>query len=101
MIYHIQNQSQLPLSITSLHSHLHLSLFQRCLLLQRLASNLHVHLQVSCHFKCLVLLVLDIRLNTLRFTFLATSGTDNLIIFQLPLHLLILTLKDKVKVHYC
>ena len=38
-----------PLSINSLHLHLHLSSFQRCLLLQALASNLHLHLHVSCH----------------------------------------------------
>ena len=39
----------------------------------------------------------DIRLNTLRFVFLTTSGTHNfayrsLILLQLPLHLLILAL---------
>ena len=59
-----------PLSINSLHSHLHLFLFQRCLLLQTIASNLHLHLHVSCHCICLVSLVLDIRLNTLIFKFL-------------------------------
>ena len=63
-----------PLSINSLHSHLHLSSFQRCLLLQTLESSLHLHLQVSCHFMCLVALVLDIRLNTLAFKFLNFNG---------------------------
>ena len=38
--------SQLPFSINSLYSHLHLSSFQRCLLLQKLASNLHLHYKV-------------------------------------------------------
>ena len=52
------------LSINSLHSHLHLSLFQRCLSLQKLTSNLPLHLQVLCHFIRHVSLVLDIRLNT-------------------------------------
>ena len=47
-----------PLSINSLHSHLHLSSFQRCLLLQTLPSNIDLHLHVSCHFMCLVSLVL-------------------------------------------
>ena len=65
------------LSINSLHSHLHLSSFQRCLLLQMLASNLHLHLYVSCHSVCLVSLVLDIRLNTLTFKFFTTSQTHN------------------------
>ena len=49
--------SHSPLSINSLHSQLHLSLFHRCLLLQITLSNLHIHLQVSCHFMCLVSLV--------------------------------------------
>ena len=35
--------SHTPLSINSLHSHLHLSSFQRCLLLQTLAFSLHLH----------------------------------------------------------
>ena len=59
----------LPLSINSLHSHLHLSLFQGYTSLQILASNLHLHLQVSCHSMCLVSLLLDIRLNTLILVF--------------------------------
>ena len=46
-----------PLSINSLHSHLHLSSFHRCLLLQIILSNLHIHLHDSCHFICLVSLV--------------------------------------------
>ena len=74
-----------------MHSHLHLSSFQHCLLLQTLASNLHLHLHVSCHSVCLVSLVLDIR-------FLITSGTHlfaygSLLLLQLPLHLLVLELK--------
>ena len=39
---------------SSLHSHLHLSSFHLCLLLQTLASNLHLHLQVSSHSMCFV-----------------------------------------------
>ena len=38
------------LSTNYLHSHLHLSSFQLCLLLQTLEFNLHSHLQLSCHF---------------------------------------------------
>ena len=53
--------SHIHLSINYLHSHLSLSLFQRCLLLQTLASNLYLHLHVSCHSMCLVSLVLDIK----------------------------------------
>ena len=75
--FQINTLSQLPLSINSLHSHLHLSLFHLCLLLQILVSSLNLHLQVSCHFICLVSLVLEIRLNTLTFIFLLTSGTHN------------------------
>ena len=78
-IYHIHThnyQDSKPLSINSLHSHLHLLSFQRCLLLQTLPSNLHLHLHVSCHSICLVSLVLDIRLNTLTFTFLTILGTQ-------------------------
>ena len=68
-----------------------------CLLLQTLASSLHLHLQFSCHFMYLVSLVLDIKLNSLRFIFLTTSRIHiftygSLILLQLPLHLLILTL---------
>ena len=99
-ITRIPNKSsinQFSLSINFLHSHLHLSLFQRCLLLQTHASNLHLHLQVSCHSMCLVSLVLEIRVNTLKFMFLTTSGTYNfaygsLILLQLPLHLFTLIL---------
>ena len=68
--------SHTPLSINSLHSHQHLSLFQRYLLLQTLAPCLHLHLHISCHFMRLVSLVLDIRLNTLTFKFFITSGTQ-------------------------
>ena len=89
--------SHIPLSISSLNLHLHLSSFNLCLLLQTLASNVHLYLQVSCHFMYLVSLVLEIRLNTLTFMFLTRSGTHNfgygsLILLQIPLHLLILTL---------
>ena len=69
--FHINPLSHTPLSINYLHSHLHLSLFQRCLLLQTLPSSLHLHLHVSCHSICLVLLVLDITLNTLSLCLLA------------------------------
>ena len=87
----------IPLSISLLHSHLHLSLFHLCLLLQTIATNLHLHLHVSCHSICLVSLALAIRLNTSTFMFLAISGTCNLaygplILLQLPLHLFILIL---------
>ena len=81
------------------HPHLYLSSFERCLLLQAFASSLHLHLHVSCHFMCLVSLALDIRLNTLTFKFFTTSGTKffaygSLILLQLPLHLLVLVLKE-------
>ena len=84
----------IPLSINSLHSHLHLFLFHCCLLLQTIGSNLHLHLHFSCHFINLVSLVLDIKLNTLTFKYFITSGTQNfayglLILLQLPLHLFI------------
>ena len=57
-----------------------------------------MHLQVSCDFMCLVSLVLDIRLNNLRFKSFIISGTQIfayglLILLQLPLHLFILILK--------
>ena len=48
--FQINPLSHIPLSINSLHSHLHLFLFHFCLLLQTIASNLHSHLHVSCHF---------------------------------------------------
>ena len=90
--FQINPLSHHPSSINSLHLHLCLSLFQRCLLLQTLASNLHLHLQFSCHSICLVSLVLDIILNTLIFIFSTKSRTNNfaygsLILLQLPLHL--------------
>ena len=92
--------SQVPLSINSLHSHLHLSSFHLCLLSQTLESSLYLHLQVSCYSMCLVSLVRNISLNALTFKFLAISGTHNfacgsLILLQLPLHLLVLILKRK------
>ena len=73
-----------------MHSHIHLSLFHLCLLLQTLAPSLHLHLQVSCHYVCLVSIVLSIKLNTLTFMFLAKTETHNfgngsLILLQLPL----------------
>ena len=57
-----------------------------------------MHLQASCNFIDLVSLVLDIRLNTLKFKFFTISETQifaqgSLILLQLPLHLFILTLK--------
>ena len=66
--------SHTPLSINYLHSHLHLSSFHRCLLLQIILSNLHIHLQVSCHFMGLVSLVNVIKLNILTFDFFTPSG---------------------------
>ena len=53
-----------------------------------------------CHSVCLLSLVLDIRLNTLTFKFLATSETHSfayglLILLQLPLNLRVLILKGK------
>ena len=67
--FQINSLSHIPLSINSLHLHLHLPSFHHYLLLQTLASNLHLHLQVLCHSICLVSLVPDIRLNTLTFMF--------------------------------
>ena len=97
--FQINSLSYLPLSInSSLHSHLHLSSFHLCLLLQTLTSNLHLHLQVSYHFMCLVGKLHEIKLNILTFTFLTISGTHNLahgslVLLQLPLHLFTLILK--------
>ena len=77
MIYHIH----IHITITrivftfTLHSRLHLSLFQSCLLLQTLRSRLHLHLKVSCHFMCLASLVLTICFST--FMVLTKSGTYN------------------------
>ena len=98
--FQINPLSHTPLSINSLQSHLHLSSFHHCLLLQMLVSILHLHLHLSYHFMCLVSLVLDIRLNILTFKFFITSGTQisaygSLILLQIPLHLLILILNGK------
>ena len=95
--FQINSLSHTPLSINSLYPDIHLSSFRLCLMLQTLASNLHLHLQVSYHSICLVSLVLDIRLNTLTFVSLTTSGTHNLAygplkLLQLPLHVFILIL---------
>ena len=68
----------MPLSINSLHSRLHLWLFQRCLLLQAPSSSLHLHSQASCHSMILVSLVLDTKFNTLTFKFISTSGTHHM-----------------------
>ena len=83
-----------------MHSHLHLSSFQCCLLLQTLLINLHLDLHISCYSLRLVSLVPDTRLNTLTFTFFTTSGTHNfahglLILLQLPLHLFVLILRRR------
>ena len=59
--FQIDPLSNTPLSINSLHPHLHLSSFQRFLLLQTLAPNLHLKLHALCHSMCHVSLVLDIR----------------------------------------
>ena len=74
--FQINPLSHTPLSISSLHSDLHLFLFQRCLLLQTFSPNLHSHLNVSCHSVYLVSLVLYTRLNTLTFTFFTILGTQ-------------------------
>ena len=98
--FQIALKSHTPLLIKSLHSRLHLSSFQHYLLLQTVASNLHLHLHISTNFICLVSLIVDIRLNTLTFKFLATSGTRNfayglLILLLLPVHLPVLILKGQ------
>ena len=66
--------SHVSLSIYSLHVRLNPSLFQRCLQMQTLASNLHLRLQGSC-YSCFI--TFDIRLNTLTFMVLTTSGIHN------------------------
>ena len=71
--FQINPLSHSPLSISSLHSHQHLFLFKRCLLLQILAPNLPLHLHDSCHSMCLTSLVFYIRLNTLTTAFFTTS----------------------------
>ena len=96
--FQIYPLSHIHLSNNYLHSHRHLSLFHRCLLLRTLASNLHLHLDVSCHFICLVSLVLGTKLNTLTFKAFIALGTHIfayalLILLQLPLHLFVLILK--------
>ena len=50
--FQINPLSHISLSSNSLHSHLHLSLFHLCLLLQTPEFNLHLHLKVSCHSIC-------------------------------------------------
>ena len=95
--FQINSLSHIPLSINSLHSHLHLSSFHLWLLLKTLASNLHLHLQVLCHSICHVSLFLEIRLNTLTVMFLIISGSHDLaygslIVLQMPLHLFIVIL---------
>ena len=78
--FQINPLTHLSLSInSSLHSHPHLFSFHLYLLLQTLESNLHLHLEVSCHSMCFVWLLNDIKLNTLTFMFLTTSGTHNLV----------------------
>ena len=74
--FKINPLSHTPLSINSLHSHVHLSSFHRCLLLQIILSNLHIHLYDSCHFMCLVSLVNVFKLNTLTFKFFVASETQ-------------------------
>ena len=77
--FQINTLSHTPLSINSFTRAfiLHLSSFQRCLLLKTLLLNLHLHLHVSCHSMRLVSLVPDTRLNNLKFKFFTTSGTHN------------------------
>ena len=79
------------------HSHLHLSLFHFCLLLQIIGSNLHTHLQLSFHFICFVLFFHDIKSNTFAVIFLTTFGTHTLeygllILLQYTMHLFTLIL---------
>ena len=80
--FQISSLSHVPQSINSLHSHLHLSSFYLCLLLQTLAFNLQLHLQALCYSICLVSLFFDIkyfksyRLNNLK---MRKSGTHNLV----------------------
>ena len=104
-IFSVHSSTNVSTFFFFFHSHFYLSSFQRCLLLQTLLSSLHLHLHVSCHSMCIVLLVLDIRLNTLTFKFLSTSGTHDfayglLILLQLPLYLLVSMLKGKKTLHY-
>ena len=87
--FQINPLSHIPFSTKSLHSHLNLSSFHFCLLLQTAAVNLHMHLQICCHIICLVSFILEIKLNALTFMFLIMSGTHNLsygslILLQLP-----------------
>ena len=44
--FQINPLSHIPLSMNSLHSYPHLSLFQLCLLLPKLTCNLNLYLQV-------------------------------------------------------
>ena len=74
--FQVNPLSHTPLSISSLHSDLHLFLFQRCLLLQTFSPNLRSHLKVSYHSICIVSLVLYIRLNTLTFKFFTLLRTQ-------------------------
>ena len=67
LVFQINTLLHTPFPINSLHSNMHLSSFQRCLLLQTLASSLHLHLHVSCHIICLVSFVLDWKLWYLNF----------------------------------
>ena len=96
--FQINPLSHTPLPINYLHSHLHLFLSQRCLLLQTFSPNLHSHLQGSCYSINLVSLAFDIKLNTLTFKSFLTSGRQIfeyglLILLQLPLHLLVVILE--------
>ena len=97
--FQINPLSHIPLSINSLHSHLHLSSFHLCLLLQTLESKSTPEFTSFMSFSmCFVLLANEIKLNTLTFMSLTTSGTHNLAygsltLLQLPLHLFTLILK--------
>ena len=76
------------------HSHSQLLGFQMNPSSYLLLSNNSLHSHYSI---CVVPLVLEIRLNTLTYMFLTTSGTHNLvygslILLQLPLHLFTLIL---------
>ena len=61
---------------------------------------IYIHTYTFHTILCLVSVVLDIRLNTLRFNFFTASGTHSfaygsLILLQLQLHLLVLILKGQ------
>ena len=104
--FQINPLSYIPLSVNSLHSHLHLLFFQRFYYYK------HLHLIYVCIYTFhairifLASLVLEISLNTLIFMFLTIPATHKcayelLLLLKLPLHLVISKQQDKMKVYYC